>query len=119
MFVFCRIQDEYDAAHTEDRLQNLTPAMLQAVGKYPKLRASAAQVRALVPIAHKLANSILDDDVPVEKAAKVGMFHLHQCYLALSHTSIFASAVLKEHSTLFALQYVALARLHEGLYMNK
>ena len=38
---------------------------------------------------------------------------LNQCYMALSGGSIFASDVLKHHSTLFALQCVAL-ELHVG-----
>ena len=38
---------------------------------------------------------------------------LNQCYMALSSESIFASDVLQHHSTMFALQCVAL-ELHVG-----
>ena len=61
-----------------------------------------------MPIAHSLAQETLSSVVPIEAAAKVGMTHLHQCYLALSSESIFANDILRENSIKFALQYVAL-----------
>ena len=82
--------------------------MLKQPKKAPKLRSSAAQCRALVPFAVMEANRLLNDAVPHEAAAKIGMHHLGQCYAALSHDSIFAADALKENSVRFALQYVAL-----------
>ena len=97
----------------EDRLQTLTEKMLKQEGKAPKLRGSAAVVRALVPFARELADELLDRSNPVEDAARCGIYHLHQCYLALSSTAIFAEGVMNQ-STKFALQYVALEIAHEG-----
>jgi hypothetical protein len=108
-----RIRAKYAANHVDERLQNLIPTMLQGDGKAPKLRCSAAQCRALVPIAHALAQELLSN-APREAAAKTGMTHLNRCYEALSGDSIFASDVLREHSVRFALQYVALEQTAEG-----
>ena len=102
------IQLGYTARGIQDRLQNLIPTMLKQPKKAPKLRSSAAQCRALVPIAQDLAQAHLRDCDPIEAAAKIGMGHLHQCYQALSSGSIFADDILREHSIKFALQYVAL-----------
>ena len=106
--LWVRIQAGYTANNTADRLQNLVPTMIKQDKKAPKLRWSAAQCRALIPISNTLASQLLNDADPVECAAKAGMHHLHQCYMALSHGSIFAADVLREHSTKFAAQYVAL-----------
>ena len=108
-----RIRAKYAANGVSDRLQNLIPTMLQSDKKAPKLRCSAAQCRALVPIAHALSQELLSD-APREAAAKTGMMHLHRCYEALSGDSIFASDVLREQSLRFALQYVALEQTAEG-----
>ena len=105
-----KIQEFYNEFDVQDRLQNLVDTMLKQPKKAPKLRASAAQCRALVPFAYREANRALDDNAPEEAAAKQAMYHLHQCYQALTRESIFAADVLREHSTKFALQYVALER---------
>ena len=108
--LWSRIQNWYQEHYIEDRLQNLVETMLKQPKKAPKLRASAAQCRALVPFALQEANRLLDDSVPEEAAANNAMFHLEQCYRALSRDSIFAADVLREHSTKFTLQFVALER---------
>ena len=105
-----KIQSWYSENNIEDRLQNLVDTMLKQPKKAPKLRASAAHCRALVPFAQQEANRLLDDSQPEEAAAKIAMFHLSQCYRALGSDSMFAADVLREHSTKFALQFVALER---------
>ena len=102
------IQEAYAAGGVEDRLQNLTPTMIKQSKKAPKLRCSAAEARALVPIAHAMAQELLSAADPLECAARVGTHHLHECYRALSHESIFSADILHENSVKFALQYVAL-----------
>lgn len=102
------VQKYYKEEQVQDRLQNLTHLMIKQSKKAPKLRCSAAQCRALVPFAVKAAQELLDSAVPLEEAAKTGMYHLDQCYRALSHDSIFAADVLKEHSTKFALIFCSL-----------
>ena len=111
-----RISYYYDT-HPEvtDRLQNLTVKMLQGKQAAPKLRASAAACRALVPVAYHMANHYLNDADPIDFAAKTGMRHLHNCYiLALDNVAPFDAAALKQHSIDFALQYVALETHHAG-----
>jgi hypothetical protein len=103
-----KVQKFYEDFAVEDRLQNLVPTMLKQPKKAPKLRCSAAQCRALVPFGELAAQEMLADDVLVEAAAKAAMLHLSQCYKALSRQSIFASDVLREHSSKFALQFCAL-----------
>ena len=88
--------------------------MLKQSKKAPKLRGYAAQVRAFVPFARELAEELLSVHDPMENAARVGIYHLHQCYQSLSADSIFSSDILLEHSTKFALQYVALETAHAG-----
>ena len=101
------VQQFYADHNVGDKLQNLTPTMIQCSGKAPKLRCSAAQCRALLPFALKCAQTLLGDQ-PAEEAAKVAAWHLNQCYMALGDDSLFHHDVLKKSSTLFALQYVAL-----------
>ena len=99
----------------QDRLQNMTPLMIKKEKKAPKLRCSAAQCRALIPIVLDLAERYLDNSKPVEQAAIVGMQKLDSCYRALSHESIFSMDVLRTSSVEFALQYVALEIAHVGI----
>lgn len=104
-----RILALYEQHDVKDRLQNLTPTMLQGNKAAPKLRASAAACRALVPLTAELATLHLSLANPIEQAARVGMYHLNQCYvLALSTGPAFDHDALKQHSIDFALQYVAL-----------
>ena len=83
-----RVQEYYERQGIQDRLQNLTPSMLQAPGKWPKLRCSAAQCRALVDFGMEMS-SLLDAGSPDEEAASVGMRHLYTCYQCLSEEVIF------------------------------
>ena len=113
-FLWSLLQQFYKEQHTEDRLQNLVLTMIRQGNKPPKLRSSAAQCRAMVPWGSKLCNDWLDVRVVVEQTAKQAMYHLHQCYLALSESSIFATDVLLVNSTKFALLYVALEAAEPG-----
>jgi len=98
----------YTQNKVQDRLPQLLASTLQQPGKAPKLRASAAQVRALVPFALECAQELLSADDPVEAAARTGMHHLNQCYMSLDSSSVFSSDVLRDSSVRFAQQYVAL-----------
>ena len=88
--------------------------MIRQKGKPPKLRGYAAQVRQLVPFARLLAEELLDPTNPVENAVIVGMYQLQQCYQCLSADGVWSPFILHEHSTKFALQYVALETAHAG-----
>ena len=106
--LWLRLQAWYEAQGVQDRLQNLTLGMLCKEKASPKLRASAAQVRALVPWLWSLGQDLLADDDDEEVAMASAAYHLLQCYRSLSHESIFFQEVLTTSSRLFALQYVAL-----------
>ena len=86
--------------------------MIKQQGKYPKLRASAAQVRALAPFADQCAQQLLSRERPVEEAAISAMRHLHQRYASLSHDggagANDSNGDLADKSAQFAAQFVAL-----------
>lgn len=107
-----RIQQFYSDNQVKDRLNSLVFAMIKQQGKYPKLRASAAQVRALVPFAHQCAQQLLSRERPMEEAAISAMHHLHQCYASLSHDggagANDSNGDLADTSTKCAAQFVAL-----------
>ena len=103
-----RIQAYYREHGVKDQLQNLSLSMICQEKKAPKLRGSAACVRAIVPCANELAQLLLFDGNPDQRAAKVGMAHLNKCYQALSAASIFSRDILAVNSRKFAAQYVAL-----------
>jgi len=105
-----KVQKFYVDFAVHDRLQNLVLTMMVQGKKAYKLRCSAAQCRALVPLGNQLAMEMLDMGDPVEGAARFGMFHLFKCYEALSGATIFFADALRVNSTRFALQYVALEK---------
>ena len=93
-----------------DQLPKVTPGMIQADKKTPKLRASAACARALVPFAQLIADELLSDADPMEQADKVAAYHLNRCYQSLSSDCVFHAEILKDHSIKFALQYKGLEK---------
>ena len=103
-----RLQEWCTEQKVEERLQNMVLTMLKQPGKFPKLRSSAAQCRALVPFGLKLSRDLLDASDGMESTARHAMNHLSQCYVSLSDSSIFFADALREHSTKFALLYCAL-----------
>lgn len=108
-----RVQGWYEARRVSDRLTDLTLAMLAPAKAAPKLRASAAQCRALVPFAAETAAALLGDE-GIEQAAKVGARHLQACYEALSLEAADRAVRLSTAARAFALQYVALERASPG-----
>jgi hypothetical protein len=108
------IQGLYEDLGITDRLQNLTIGMLRKSGKSPKLRASAAQTRALIGCAHRLATRLLDPADPLEQAMLVAATSLNECYSCLAGDSIFWEDLLPLHSRLFAAQLVALEACGDG-----
>ena len=80
--LWVRIREWYNGPlRITDQLPKLTPGMVQADKRSPKLRASAACARALVPFAQLIADELLSDADPIEQAAKVTAHH----HLAYSH----------------------------------
>jgi len=103
-----KIQAWYVRRGVQDRLPHLFPSTLQQPKKAPKLRGSAAQVRALIPFALDSSKDLLSLSDPVESAMRSGMHHLHQCYMCLDSGSVFSSDVLRDSAVRFAQQFVAL-----------
>ena len=108
--MFGSLQQWYKDNGIESKLDQLTPSMLKTPKKPPHLRGKGAEIRALVPWVHSLAQSLLRDDDLEEQSAKAAMSHLNNCYSLLSQES-YSSASLQEQSRKFALLYVGL----EGL----
>lgn len=77
------LQNWYDHAAVEDRLDTLKLSMLKAAKQAPKLRSKAAQARALVPYARELSERLLGD-TGLEQSMKACAVHLHNCYCCLS-----------------------------------
>ena len=103
------IQGLYEQLDITDRLQNSTTTMIiKKSGKSPKLRASAAQARALVKVAQELVQRHLRMDNPMEQAMIVATKALFECYQSLSSSSIFWEDILPVQSRKFASQFVAL-----------
>jgi hypothetical protein len=107
--LWARMQAFYEAAQVGDRLQNLVITMILPAKAPPKLRASAAQCRALVPFGRQLAEELLTGGGE-EEAARVAAVHLHNCYRALSSSTPDRQALLSFSARAFASQYVALER---------
>ena len=108
------MREFYDTNHVEDRLTGLVRNVIRQQSKPPLLRASAAQVRALVPCAKELAQRFLGNTA-TDEAAKVAATHLHECYQALSHDAPAGwEEQLARNSRLFAAQLVALEAATPG-----
>ena len=112
--LWLRIQQWYEAnEEVEDKLETLVPTMIKGQKKSPKLRASGAQARALIPFTVEASGKWLDDDDPVELAAKSAAIHINECYAALSVAKETWQSQLLLNSVSFAHQYVALSD-HQG-----
>ena len=102
-----KMHEFYNRTAATSRLDMLKPSMLKQPKKTPKLRAKAAEARALVPFGLEVAREFLDDSVVLEHTAKVAMQHLSQCYDLLS-PEVFSADLMGHHSLRFCLLYVAL-----------
>ena len=100
------VQAYYQETGCESRLDALVPSMLSPSATAPKLKAKAAEVRALVPCAARLACQHLDSADPLEDAVKACTLHLAECYKCLSHKETFSADLLAQASRRFCLLYV-------------
>lgn len=103
------VQAFYQASQVQDKLTDLTVTMVLRPKAPPKLRASAAQCRALVPFAAQAAETWLPGG-GMEEAARAGAKHLLAAYQALSSQAANRHEQLATAARRFALQYVALER---------
>mgnify|MGYP007018355561 CR=1 FL=1 len=110
------IQSWYGEFQVENRLQNLVPTMLRKSGSVPpKLRAKAAQARALVPFAVMAADRFLQPEAGFVDAMAEGMaIELNGCYSALS-VKDFNHQKLAYHCRRFCILAVKLEAEHDGV----
>ena len=112
--MFREIVTWYKANGVQDRLQKLTVTMIQKSSTAPpKLRAKAAEARALVPFALYAAQRWLSADGPVHAAIRQAAAALVECYNHLT-PEVYDPAELRVASRTFCLQYAALRQFHEG-----
>ncbi len=108
--LFLLLQAWYRTHKVTNRLDQLTPTMLRMGTKSPKLRAYAAEARAMVPWGQEMAHRFLSREDAFEEAIICAADSLARCYDCLSDTTMFPKAVLAEHSRRFCQQVVALER---------
>ena len=109
-----RIRDFYEVSHVKDRMVGLRGWGIQAPKKTPKLKASAAAARALIPFCNQQCKILLDPTNAVHEAIIMAADHLNECYDCLSKDAVDWKCRLKQHSKDFAVQYAALQEFHEG-----
>ena len=102
----------YKTYNVLDKLKGFLPKSYESASKTklpPKLKGSAAAVRALVPFGNLMAVEFLSEEHAVEAGIKSAAKHLLNCYEGL-HLSNEASSheALYQSSKSFALQYGAL-----------
>jgi len=80
----------------------------------PKLKGSAASIRALVPFCHQQCQELLDNTLPLHQAIAAAAHNLNECYKCLSHDAADWQQKLSDHSKDFAVQCDALQKRHAG-----
>lgn len=111
--LFLHIQAWYKTNGVTDRLQKLKLSMFKREKKAPKLRAKAAEARALVPYAVVAAEKWLTAGTQLHLAIIQAAKHLSSCYDNLNPQT-FNPDNLRTSSRLFCLQYAALQSFHVG-----
>lgn len=106
--LFKKMKQFFQLNKVENQLKDLTEKMLRKKASVsPKLRASAAEARALVPFAAQEALASLNDNILDHGAAKQAAAHLAHCYNMLSHAE-YCKQTLESHSIKFCLLYKSL-----------
>ena len=101
-----------------DKLDDLTGSMLWAKRqRAPKLKATAAECRGLIPIAAHLAETLLTDPDSTGLAVKQATRELHACYQCLAPGP--CSGSLADHSRRFCSIWVAVADKQPDIFRVK
>ena len=112
--LFIRIKQYYTDNKIESRLNALKFTMIRKNNKSsPKLRAYAAEARALVPFCIEIANELLTDGSVLQETAKKAAFYLNECYKCLSKNQ-FDIRDLNRHCICFCQMYSALESFFDG-----
>ena len=109
-----RIRTFYDANDVCDRMTGLRGWGIQAPKKTPKLKASAAAARALIPFCLEQCRILLDPTDAVHEAIINAAHHLNECFCCLSTDAVDWHTRLEQNSKDFAMQYAALQSFHAG-----
>jgi hypothetical protein len=109
-----QLQSFYKENAVTARLDMLIFSMLKKNNAFPKLRAKAAESRALVPFGLQLANTYLCS-TEEENTVRLAMQHLFNCYELLSPRTFCAEKMASE-SKFFCLLYCALEQLQPHLF---
>jgi len=111
--LFLHMQDWYKSNNIRDRLQKFRLSMFKRDRKPPKLRAKAAEARALVPYCVVAAKKWLTNGTPLHMAITQAATHLCSCYNNLAPEA-FDPEDLRTNCRQFCLQYSALQTFHIG-----
>ena len=114
-----RVQALYREFPSDSKLDDRTENMLSPSARAPKLRGHVAEVRCLVPIAARLAQDLLADDLGYEAVVKGAMVELEACYNCLSSGTEGAPERLAEHCRRFCTLSVSLEDRAEALFHVK
>jgi hypothetical protein len=107
-YVYQDMQKFYASAGVDSQLPKLTKDMVwKDGGSGPKLRAKAAEARALVPWAAKICSELLNPASPVDAAIQAATDELLQCYNCLEGAK-FSQPKMADSSRRFALQLLSL-----------
>lgn len=114
--LFREIQVFYRTTSCTARLDSLSVNMIRPPGKSPKLRASAAETRALVPFGEALANEHFAGEGSFESTVRAAATELHNCYRCLSSSTAHRESLLPRSCRRFCLLYISLEALaqHSG-----
>ena len=119
--LFKLMQTFYKDTAAEDRLNTLTPGMLQKEKKksgkkaWPKLRAlraKAGETRALIPFCKQLVEQYCVGDSEMETTMRRAARVLETCYECL-HESVWQRELLEARARRFVVLFVQLTRLPE------
>ena len=113
-----KLQAWYERVGCDDRIKGLQEKFFKRPSKTqpPKLKGSAAQVRAIIPFVQELADEHCDATVPLEAAMQTACKHLGHCYQALARSSAACrDEALYSSSQAFVSQYHALHLAGDGV----
>lgn len=107
-YLYRRMFEWYQQNNVSDRLPFLTLTMIQkSPSKPPKLRAKAAEARALIPFGVFISSAFLDANDTVHCAILSAAKHLSDCYANLARSS-YDPEKIRAASRKFCLQYCSL-----------
>ena len=114
-----KLHEFYDRRGVQDRIRCLCERTIKREHKAPKLKMQGAMCRAMVPFTLEVAEEFCDMDDPLEQAVYWGMYHLSQCYKALSAKAVFGVDLLTRHAPQFAVFYCSLQRVRPDIWRVK